>query len=166
MIFKNVTFEWAKLTKDNLDLQGRYSIDILLNAEQEKVMRAEMEKAAKSGGFTYETAAWLGTRKEEGEYVRYTAKTKTEFVDKKTGGKVERDLKIYDKHAKRMEVAPHIANGATGCIDLAIFPTRFQKKQGVSIAFNSLQLISYEVSGGRNPYEDVDPVQEYSDEVF
>lgn len=166
MVFKNVTFEWAKLTKDNLDLQGRYSIDILLNAEQEKVMRAEMEKAAKAGGFTYESASWLGTRKEEGDLVRYTAKTQTEFVDKKTGAKTEKDLRVYDKHAKRMEVVPRIANGATGCIDLAIIATKFQKKQGITLGLNSLQLISYEASEARNPYEDVDPNQEYSDDCF
>lgn len=155
MILRNVELSWAKLTPDHLDLNGNYSVTFTISAEQEKEMQKAFQAVCEKVGKTMDKMQWFGTRKElEFGRVEYTAKTKTSFVDKKTNATKEKVVRVYDKHARLFESIPNIANGAIGNIEFNPFYSQFQKKQGISLGLNSLQLLKYEEFGGENPYKD------------
>lgn len=144
MIVKNVETTWAFIQKP--DMNGNFRVTFKVSAEQDKELQNTLEAVLKDNGKTLQSAAWVGSRKEEEDgSITYSAKCAQTYKNK-NGEEKTRELPVYDRRAIRLrpEEVPNITNGSICNVDVEPYFATYQKKHGAMLSFRGIQLVKYE----------------------
>lgn len=156
MILNNVRAQWAYLNRP--DDNGNFRISFVLNEQQEKDVKAELEKLCKANGTTLAECKYVGSY--SATQGTYGAKMSATFTDKKTGETKSRTLPVFNAKAQRYapDEIPNIANDSI--VNVCVEPYFVNAKQVgkcAMLGLRSVQLVNFtEYSGGdSNPFKDV-----------
>ena len=164
MILKNVKTDWLFINRP--DDNGNYRVTFTVTKEQDAELVSAMEKLAQENGVKLKECDWQGSRKEEDGVIQYSAKASRVILLKKTGETKEVDLPVYNVKAQQFkpEEVPNVRNGAVTNISVEPYFAKYKQKKGVMLGLRSIQLISYEIYEGENPFTDESGAAGFSNE--
>lgn len=153
MILKNVKASWLYINR--VDDNGNYRVSFEVSKEQDAEIKALLEKVAVDNGVKLSDCDWCGSRKEEAGVITYGAKA-SQVITTKKGETKEIELPVYNIKAQRYtkEEVPSVKNGATINISVEPYFAKHKQKKGVMLGLKSLQLVSFELYEGENPFKD------------
>lgn len=164
MILKNVKTDWLFINRP--DDNGNYRVTFTVTKEQDAELVAAMETLAQENGVKLKDCDWQGSRKEENGVIQYSAKTSRVITLKKTGETKEVDLPVYNVKAQLLkpEEVPSVKNGAITNVSIEGYFAKYKQKKGVMLGLRSIQLISYEIYEGDNPFTDESGKSDFGNE--